>query len=396
MAKISEFCVQSLLLSPLMGFSKLQRRAKSPDIAESTSDGKIQTRREIATAALRSVYRRSRRGSQDISAPGAVHGREGEQGLRVSKGPASGKSNAAGMPVNAVHGSGVPFLGGSRPHLEVNIEKTEDELQLDGQEEVLNIMDTMGTLSPVSNNQLLLSGSSQLEEGLTLFVNPLMFCESTDEDTVKEGKVASARPYEKNLGEALGRMEPTQRAVPDDMRNRELKRVEQKMEQQVVLGGGPIEACNIGEVKPTKDCEELVLSSSPSRGKDRLCEGSIARKLLAQEDKKVITEEMEEQNRGSSGWSFESDQEEWSRCNGIGLGHFREDTMWGGGIRPECQSVKYLHEEHQMLYTKDTEDQPADASDVEVKEAQRRAFINSLKLKKKRLQGASAQDQTIS
>lgn len=377
-----------------MGYSQLQRSAQATDTALPRFDVNSQSQNDRARDALLSVCRHRRRDSQVPSLLSSVTS-EGAKGLWISDGASFGKSSMAAMPASVLHGSGTPLQGGNKPCLSVNTKKAENGGTLDPQEEVHNFLDTVGTLSPVSNSLCMMSGSPHLEEGLTLFVNPMVFCESADEDALIEGK----KPYSVEIDNGSDLLERDQSSAPGDKRNRELRKVEVKMEKQVALAGTG-ETVTSREVKPAKDCKELIQISATSQEASKLHNISIPRMVLPQDEQLSNTGSTEDRNRGSSGWSFESDQEEWAGRGGNGIGHFREDTMWGGGIRPTPNTTeppeKYLPSEHNKFCVKGPQGLFADATADAIKEAKFRAFINFQKLKNSRLRAASNQCKDIS
>ncbi|CAD7705118.1 unnamed protein product [Ostreobium quekettii] len=228
-------------LGPAMTFLDGHWSPSSLSDADSTvagSDPDLQTE-GCAPAADRDHRRMGSRGAtpvksmevrlKKIRAPGGVGG-------------ASGRDGSSGRPDSFML-EGAQMGAGAMSHLTVRTGvdgeqwKVQQPLALSG-EAYHALMDTCETLSPVPSDLYLTREGSQEEDGLTLFVNPMAFC-----DTAESGDLNAAVDAQENveafpLGKdrAMGMvMEPGSTMSGS---KEELRKVEEKMGKQVFPSNG--------------------------------------------------------------------------------------------------------------------------------------------------------------
>lgn len=305
------------------------------------------------------------------------------------------KNNLSGMPAGFESDDGTTSKEGQELCLSVKTGKEDDDtrklqLLLGARDEAQSLVDTMGTLSPVPSNPLMMSESSITEDGLTLFVNPLVFCETADEDTLTGAARRSTRPCTMDLDEVLGLPKTDGRSAE----NHQLKKIEEKMVRQVSLRD-TLRDEDVSQESNREGRRTLLQAQSSSKTEEGAQTVSVEEKVVDLESEPSVPSESIQKvlavNELARSWSMKPWQQQQRGCVGNTTSHFREDTMWGGGVgsrsyaafrsKPETDASNA----HIQFCAKDEKFTSVDA----MKAAKRRAFIKSRSMKEARDHGLS-------
>ncbi|CAD7701589.1 unnamed protein product [Ostreobium quekettii] len=333
------------LLSPSMTTSEGRWSPSSLSDADSTtasSEPELPAPEAVDGPGLPAILPRvgRKRNNQGLErSMSAIEARLQEIRAPVGKcGPIHGRDCSPGRPGGYMPGRG-PAGGGAAASLTVRTGREEDRQKVTPRakpgEGFHGLLDTAGTLSPVPSDLFLARSEStvQDEDGLTLFVNPMVFCE-TVEDDVRE---AAAKGEEgAKAEEAVGLIAGGKADSPSNRMNKKLRKVQAKMGQVF-----PVDASEHSKERTSSpaimvDSEEESgvaqgASSSSSvewRANSISIEERVAALKSGHSDAPVPVAPVAQNVRLAEGWT-----PSWA-SNGIG--HFREDSTWGSKTEQTC------------------------------------------------------------